>query len=77
MVKLIRKRAGMVAVFVGTAVVPALVQAQVTLPTTGVDPEDYIAALMVLMGGVIAAVIGGYFAILGVKKLMSWGGKVG
>jgi len=77
MVRLIRKRYGMAVAFIATAVVPALVQAQVTLPSTGIDVEDYVAALVTAMGVVVAACIGGMFAFLALRKGIRWAKGVG
>ena len=67
---LLKKRGGMV--FVATAaaltVLPFLdASAQVTLPTTGVDVEDYITALVTLLGGIAGAAIAGWAAFFAIR----------
>ena len=47
--------------------------AQVTLPTTGVDVEGHIDAVIADLGTVALAAVGGYFAFLLIKKALSWG----
>lgn len=72
MVRMLKKRGGMAAAFVATAAVPALVQAQVTLPSTGIDVEDYVAALVSAMGGAVGASIGAIFAFMALRKGIAW-----
>ena len=50
-------------------------QAAVTIPDTGIDMSGYVQAAILLIGGVVAAVVGGYFAFLGIKAGMAWAGK--
>jgi hypothetical protein len=50
--------------------------AQVTLPTTGVDVEDYITAAITALGTVVAVAVGGYFAFLIIRKALGWGRKM-
>jgi hypothetical protein len=47
----------------------------VTLPTTGIDVAEYVTAAITGLGVVLAAVVGGYFAFLLVKKGLKWAGK--
>lgn len=77
MVTLIKKRWGMAAAFVAVSVVPALVQAQVTLPSTGIDVEDYVTALVSALGSAVGAAIGAMFAFLALRKGLKWVRKVG
>lgn len=77
MVRLIRKRYGYAVAFIATAVMPAIVQAQVTLPATGVDVEDYVTALVTALGTAVAAAIGAWFAFLALRKGLAWVRKVG
>ena len=49
--------------------------AAVVIPSSGVDMPGYVEAAVLAIGGVLAAVVGGYFAILLVKKGMAWAGK--
>jgi hypothetical protein len=49
--------------------------AAVTIPDSGVDMPGYVTAAILAIGGVMAAVVGGYFAFLLIKKGMSWAGK--
>lgn len=47
----------------------------VTLPTTGLDIAAYVTAAITGLATVLAAVVGGYFAFLLVKKALRWAGK--
>jgi len=47
----------------------------VTLPSTGIDVAEYVTAAITALGVVLAAVVGGYFAFLLIKKAMRWAGK--
>lgn len=47
----------------------------VTLPSTGIDVGEYVTAAITALGVVLAAVVGGYFAFLLIKKAMRWAGK--
>lgn len=47
----------------------------VTLPDTGIDMPGYITAAITGLGGVVIAVVGGYFAFMLVKKGLKWAGK--
>lgn len=77
MVKLVRKRFAWVAVFAVTTVMPAVVQAQVTLPTLGIDVEDYIQALITALSAVVGVCVAGWFAFLALKKGLGWVRKIG
>jgi hypothetical protein len=56
------------------AVTPAL-SADVTIPTTGIDVAGYVTAAITALGGVVAVVIGGFFAWLIIKKAVGWAGR--
>lgn len=51
--------------------------AVVTLPTTGVDLEEYVLAAATLIGTAVAAVIGAWFAFKAIKIGLKWAGKIG
>lgn len=75
-----RLRAGRVAragalIVSGAVVATAQAAESVTIPPTGVDVPGYITAAITALGLVVAAVIGGYFAFLIIKKGMRWAGR--
>lgn len=47
----------------------------VNIPSIGTDISSYIAAAILLMGGVVGAAVGGYAAFLVVKKALRWLGR--
>jgi hypothetical protein len=47
----------------------------VTIPESGIDMAGYVTAAILAIGGVIAVVVGGYFAFLLIRKSMAWAGK--
>jgi hypothetical protein len=72
-----QKRCGYAMAFIATMVMPAIVQAQVTLPSTGIDVEDYVTALVTALGAAVAAAIGAWFAFLALRKGLAWVRRVG
>lgn len=46
-----------------------------SIPDIGVDVTGYITSGIGVIGGVVAAAIGGYVAFLVVKKALKWIGK--
>lgn len=51
---------------------PSFSFATVTLPTTGIDMEEYVAAGILALGGTAAAAIGGYVAYAIVIRSVRW-----
>ena len=47
----------------------------VTIPDSGIDMAGYVTAAILAIGGVVAVVVGGYFAFLLIKVAMRWAGK--
>lgn len=45
------------------------------IPTTGIDMAGWVDAGIVAIGTVLAAVVGGFFAFLVIKKAMRWAGR--
>lgn len=72
-----KSTAGKIAAFIGIASVSAVASAQeaVTLPNTGLDIGAYVTAGITALAGVLAVVVGGYFAFLLIKKAMRWAGR--
>lgn len=60
--------------FVGALAVGGALMATdpVTLPSTGVDVAAYATAAITGLGAIIAVALGGYVAILLVKKALKW-----
>ena len=49
----------------------------VSIPNTGIDMAGYIEASVLVLGGIVAAAVGGFFAFWAIKKGMSWASKAG
>jgi hypothetical protein len=56
---------------------PSLVPifAEVTLPVTGVDVDDFITVGITALGVVVLSAVGGYVAFLVIKKALGWLGR--
>lgn len=63
--------AAIVAVSVGAATAVGSLQAQATLPDTGVDVSEYVSAAITQMGTIMGTVIAGFCAFLVIRKGMS------
>ena len=58
-----------VAAVVGSA---SLAQAQITLPSTGVDVAGHVTALITDLGAVVLVAVGGYAAFLLIRMGLRW-----
>lgn len=81
--EVVEKGVKVVAVALGVVTVAAhevTAQAAVAIPEvmgTGVGVSDYITAAIVSLGGVVAVVVGGFFAFRVVKMALRWVGVIG
>jgi hypothetical protein len=71
-----KKYGNIALLFLALVVIASSASAQVTL-TEMVAMDDYVTALVTAVGGLMAAIVGGYCAFIVVKKGMRWLNKIG